>query len=248
MVLVPVDTGWTGTPVPVFIPSAPVLSVQTGVIPAPSTLPATTGPALPSPSPPRPAGILLPNGFMRYTGAEYSLDYPAEWSTSSTTLPLTEYRHSLNDCSVTLAYDLDQELRRYLSPDRRTLFYSAVVKSDRDIWPRAVDGRVAYEDIFNAVLGDPEHCANEPDHDAFTIAGIAQVPVAGVSYPGVRVDFARIENATGYTQGTGTAYIVTGKNHSGVFTLYRTTTDTDDDTQDNLSIYMFSSLRLDPGF
>ena len=182
---------------------------------------------------------------MRYTGADYSLDYPAAWNTNSTLLPLREYRHSQYDCSVSSAYNLDQELRMYYSRDGSTLFYSAVVNSERDIWPRTVQGRVVYEDIVNAVLGNPENCANLEGNKAFTIAGISQVPLAGVSYPGVRADFARI-NLTGFTDGTGTVYVVTGKNHSGVFTFYSTSMDAD--TQANLSQYMFDSLHLDSGF
>jgi hypothetical protein len=73
---------------------------------------------------------------------------------------------------------------------------------------------------------------------------LAASPLEGVSYTGVRADFARI-NATGFTVGTGTAYVVTGKNHSGVFTFYSTSMD---DTQANLSEYIFNSLHLDPGF
>ena len=51
---------------------------------------------------------------------------------------------------------------------------------------------------------------------------------------------------TGFTDGTGTVYVVTGKNHSGVFTFYSTSMDAD--TQANLSKYMFDSLHLDSGF
>ena len=183
---------------------------------------------------------------MRFTGADYSLEYPAAWSTNVSILPLREYRHtSPYDCSATFAYNLDQELHRYSSRDGSTLFYSAIVNTNRDIWPRTVQGRVVYEDIVNALIGNPENCANYEGNKAFTIAGISQVPLAGVSYPGVRADFARI-NLTGFTDGTGTAYIVTGKNHSGVFTFYSTSMDAD--MQANISEYMFDSLDLDPGF
>jgi hypothetical protein len=181
---------------------------------------------------------------VRYTGADYSIDYPAAWSTNSTILPLREYRYLPPECSVTFAYNLDQELRMYYSRDGSTLFYSGIVTTDRDIWPRNGD-QVVYVDIINSVLGYPEYCANYEGNEAFTIGGISQVPLEGVSYTGVRADFARI-NATGFTVGTGTAYVVTGKSHSGVFTFYSTSMDAD--TQAHLSEYIFNSLRLDPGF
>jgi hypothetical protein len=244
MAQVPVSTGMNSTLVPVFIPS-PTLPGQTGTIPAPVTILATPVPAGPAPSPAIPAVNAESGVFMRYTGADYSLDYPAAWRSNSTILPLREYRHLQYACSVTFAYNLDQELRMYSSPDGSTLFYSVVVNTRRDIWPRTLQGRVVYEDIANAVLGNPENCANYPDNEAFTIAGISQVPLAGVSYPGVRADFARI-NATGFTDGTGTMEVVTGQNHSGVFTFYSTSMDAD--SQANLSEYMFDSLHLDSGF
>jgi hypothetical protein len=241
---VPVDTGMNSTSVPVFVPST-TLPGQTGTLPAPDTILATTGPAGHATSLTVPAGNREPGVYVRYTNADYSVDCPAVWRINSTTLPLREYHHSQYDCLVTYAYNLDQELRMYYSPDGSTLFYSSVVKTERDIWPRTVQGRVVYEDIVNAVLGNPENCANYPDNMAFTIAGISPIPLAGVSYQGVRVDFARV-NLTGFTEGTGTAYIVTGKNHSGVFTFYSTSLDAD--AQASLSEYIFDSLHLDPGF
>lgn len=243
MVQVPVNTGVNTTSVPVFIPS-PTLSGQAGIIPAPVTIVVTTGPVGQAPSPALPAGNPESGGFVRYTGKDYSIDYPAAWSTNSTILPLREYRHIPPQCSVTFAYNLDQELRMYYSRDGSTLFYSVVVNTDRDIWPRSGD-QVVYIDIINSVLGYPEYCANLEGNEAFTLDGISQVPLAGVTYPGVRADFARI-NATGFTVGTGTAYVVTGKNHSGVFTFYSTSMDAD--TQAGLSEKIFDSLKLDPGF
>jgi hypothetical protein len=243
-VQVPVNTGMNNTTVPAGIPS-PALTGQTSIVPAAVAVVATTGPAGQATSPALPAGNQEPVGFVRYSGADYSLDYPAAWSSNSTLLPQWEYRHSQYDCFVTSAYNLDQELRMYYSRDGSTLFYSAVVNSGRDIWPRTVQGRIVYEDIVNAVLGNPENCANLEGNKAFTIAGISQVPLTGVSYPGVRADFARV-NLTGFTEGTGTVYVVTGKNHSGVFTFYSTSMDAD--TQARLSQYMFDSLHLDSGF
>jgi hypothetical protein len=244
LVQVPPDTGMNSTPVPVLIPS-PTPAGQAGIFLPSVTLLATTRPAVQVTSPPLPAGNREPGGFVRFTGQDYAIDYPASWSSNSTLLPLQEYHHSQYDCLATFAYNLDQELRMYYSPDGSTLFYSSVVNTQRDIWPRTEQGRVVYEDIFNAVLGNPENCANLEGNDAFTIAGISQVPLDGVSYPGVRVDFARI-NATGFAEGKGTAYIVTGKNRKGVFAFYSTSMDAD--AQANLSDYMLNSFHLDSGF
>jgi len=244
IVQVPVNTGMNNTSVPVIIPS-PTLTGQTGIIPAPVTILATTGPAGQATPPALPAGNSEPVVFGRYTGADYSLDYPVAWSTNSTILPLREYDRTNVDCSVTFAYNLDQKLRMYYSRDGSTLFYSVIVNTGRDLWPRKVQDRMVYKDIVNSVLGNPERCANYPDNEAFTIDGISQVPLNGVTYPGVRADFSKI-NLTGFSDGTGTAYIVTGKNHNGVFTFYSTSMDAD--TQANLSEYMFESLQLDPGF
>jgi hypothetical protein len=244
VVQVPVNTGLENTTVPAGIPSAN-LPVQTSSLPATVTIPATSIPAGKTTTPSLPAGNGEPGGFVRYTGADFSLDYPAAWNTNRTLIPLPEYHHSQYDCSVSSAYNLDQELRMFSSRDESTLFYSAIVNSDRDIWPRTVQGRIVYEDIVNAVLGNPENCANLEGNKAFTIAGISQVPLAGVSFTGVRADFARV-NLTGFTEGTGTVYVVTGKNHSGVFTFYSTSLDAA--AQANLSQYMFDSLHLDSGF
>ncbi|MGB9176346.1 MAG: hypothetical protein WCB46_06370 [Methanoregula sp.] len=244
MVQVPVNTGMNTTSAPVFIPP-PTLPGQTGTIPTPVTIPATTGPAGQATSPAPPAGNPETGGFVRYTGEEYSIDYPAAWSTNVTISPLREYHHAPSGCTVTYAYDLDQELRMYYSPDGSTLFYSQIVNTDQDIWPQDMQGQDMYKDLINSVLGNPEDCANLEGNDAFTLGSISQVPLAGVSYPGTGVDFARI-NATGFAEGTGTAYVVTGKNHSGVFTFYSTSMDAD--SQANLSQYMFDSLLLDSEF
>lgn len=240
---VPPNASVNSTSVPAFVP-APTVTGLADVITPPVTLPSVTGPAGQATTPALPAGNPEPGSFVRYTGTDYSIDYPAAWSTNSTILPLREYRYLPPECSVTFAYNLDQELRMYYSRDGSTLFYSGIVNTDRDIWPRNGD-HVVYVDIINSVLGYPEYCANYEGNEAFTINGISQVPLEGVSYTGVRADFARI-NATGFTVGTGTAYVVTGKNHSGVFTFYSTSMDAD--TQANLSEYMFDSLHLDPGF
>jgi hypothetical protein len=240
---VPVNTPVNSTSVPAF-PPAPTVTGQADLITTPVTLPSVTVPAGQATPPALPAGNLDPGSFVRYTGTEYSIDYPAAWSSNSTILPLREYRHSGYDCTAMFAYNLDQELRMYYSRDGSTLFYSGIVNTDRDIWPRRGNA-VVYEDIINSVLGYPGYCANYEGNEAFTINGISQVPLEGVTYTGVRADFARI-NATGFTVGTGTAYVVTGKSHSAVFTFYSTSMDAD--AQANLSEYMFDRLKLDPGF
>lgn len=237
---VPVTSPVSSTSVPASLPATTV----TAVITTPVTLPSVTVTTIQETPPATPAVNLDPGSFIRYTGSEYSIDYPAAWSTNSTVLPLREYRHELYECSVTYAYNLDQELRMYYSRDGSTLFYSGIVNTDRDIWPRRGNA-VVYEDIVNSVLGYPGYCANYEGNEAFTINGISQVPLEGVMYTGVRADFARI-NATGFRVGTGTAYIVTGKNHSGVFTYYSTSPDTDSAAR--LSEYMFNRLKLDSGF
>jgi len=244
IVQVPVNTGMNSTSVPVEILSL-TPSGQSSSFPAPVSIMATTSPAGQATPPIVPSGTPDSGGFVRYIGTDYTIDYPAAWSTNRTLLPLPEYRHSQYECTVSFAYNLDQELRMYYSRDGSTIFYTGIVNTDRDIWPRTVQGRVVYEDIVNAVLGNPENCANLEGNKAFTIAGISQVPLAGVSYTGVRVDFAKV-NLTGFTDGTGTAYVVTGKNHSGVFTFYSTSMDAD--SQASLSHYMFDSLHLDSGF
>jgi len=242
---VPVNTGISGTTVAVVTPS-PVLTGLSGIITPRVTIQTITSPAGQAPPPVPSPGNLQPGGFMRSTGPAYSIDYPAAWSSNSTILPLREYHHmDPHNCLVTFAYNLNQDLRKYYAGNGSTLFYAEIVNTDRDIWPRSLSGGIAYEDIVNAVLGNPESCANLEGNEAFTIAGISQVPLDGVSYTGVRVDFARI-NVTGFAVGKGTAYIVTGKNYRGVFTFYSTSPDSD--TQANLAHYMFDSLRLDSGF
>ncbi|MGA2918288.1 hypothetical protein [Methanoregula sp.] len=187
---------------------------------------------------------VIPGGYLHYTGADYSLDYPATWGINVTTLPLREYHHTWNGCSVTLAWQLDQELRMYYSGDNSTLFYSSVVNTQRDIWPRDLNTQIDYADIINSILGDPDYCANTPI-GAFTISDVTDAPLAGVSYKAIRVDFGKI-NATGFTEGTGTVYIITGKNRRGVFTFYSSSLDPG--VKATISGYMFNSLRLDSSF
>jgi hypothetical protein len=191
-----------------------------------------------------PATPAIAGGFTHCTTPDYSFDYPASWRTNISTIPLREYRHSSRGCDVTFAYNLDQELRMYYSPDGSTLFYSSIVNTDRNIWPRNEHGQVAYDDIANSILGTPDFCAGTPV-GTFTISGIAQVPLPEASYTGVRADFGKL-NATSFTEGTGTEYIVTGKHRQGVFTFYSTSKDTA--MQATLSQHMFNGLQISPDF
>lgn len=238
------NTTPVGTPTPAFLPS-PEFPVQGGVVTEQVTIQTVPTPATPVPSPAPSPGNPAPGGYVRYTGPEYSVDYPAGWSSNVTTLPLREYIHSQFDCQPTFAYNLNEERRMFFSPDNRTLFSAEVVNTQRDIWPRSVSGRIVYEDLFNSVLGNPEACANLEGNDAFTIAGISQVPLTGVYYTGVRVDFARI-NATGFAEGHGSATVVTGQNYRGVFTFYSTSPGAD--ARVNLASHILDSIRLDSGF
>ena len=185
----------------------------------------------------------MSNGFQRYTGAEYSLEYPGEWTAAVTRLPLNEYHHTMQGCFASPAYNLDREVRTFTAPDGRTIFSAVIVSTDRDIWPRNLHGDVVYADLVNSILGNPDACANSPE-GAFTIAGISQVPLNGVSYTGVRADFASI-NATGFTKGTGSIWVVTGRSNRAVFLFYRSSEST---VQSGLADYLFGSLRLDPEF
>ncbi|MFA4877813.1 MAG: hypothetical protein WC586_10390 [Methanoregula sp.] len=182
--------------------------------------------------------------YVRYNGPDYSVDYPEGWKTNVTILPLREYKHTFIGCSVTLAWQLDSEYRTWYSGDGSTLFSSSIVGTQRDIWPRNINRQINYADIANSILGNPDTCANTPT-ESFTISGITDVPLEGVSYSGVRVDFGRI-NATGFTKGTGSSYIVTGKNRRGVFTFYSTLPE--NGLTDTVSRHIFNSLRLDSGF
>ena len=229
--------------VPIVIQS-PNLIVSPETTMLPVTVPVTTAPT--SRITTRVTTVRQPvsGGYVRYTGPDYSIEYPAAWSTSVTRLPLNEYHHTMRGCMVSPAYNLDRELRVYSAHDGSAFFYSSIVNTERDIWPRNLRGEVVYEDIINSVLGNPDSCANSPE-GAFTIAGISRVPLDGVSYTGVRADFGKI-NGTGFTDGTGTAYVVTGKERSGVFVFYHTSEGSG--AMASLRDYIFGSLRMDPGF
>jgi len=202
---------------------------------SPVTKRATTLPSLKQPA---------PSGYIRNSAPEYSVEYPASWSMNQTRLQLYEYRHDLHGCNAAPAYNLDRDVRAYSSPDGGMAFFSSISATDRDIWPHNLNGQIAYEDIVNSVIGTRNTCANSPQ-GAFTIAGISQVPLDGVSFTGTRADYAKI-NATGFTDGTGMIYVVTGREHSGVFVFYRSSAETG--LPDSLGDYLFGSLRLDPGF
>jgi hypothetical protein len=223
------------SPEPTGIPDPTPLSVISTTIIRPTE---RTTPPVPATQQP------LPGGYIRYSGTDYSIEYPSGWSASGSTLPLYEYRHDIHGCNAVPAYNLNRELRAYSSPDGGIAFYSSIVSTDRDIWPRTLNSEIVYADIVNSVIGTLDTCANSPA-GAFTIAGISQVPLDGVSYTGTRADYAKI-NSTGFTDGTGTAYVVTGREHSGIFLFYRSSPDAG--MQPELSDYMFDSLQLNPGF
>jgi hypothetical protein len=227
--------------------SAPVSLQAVGtIIPmTPSVIPSGTTPSLSVSPTIIPQGRNGPVDYQHYAGPDYSIDYPSAWETNVTSLPLREYKHSRTGCAVTFAYQLDQELRFYSSGDGGTLFYSSIVDTPTDIWPRNLNRQINYADIVNSILGNPDYCAGTPV-ETFTISDITQVPLNGVSYTGTRVDFGRI-NATGFTEGTGSSYIVTGKNRHGVFTFFSTSPD-DRTAQDAVMQYMFNSLRLNSAF
>jgi hypothetical protein len=185
-----------------------------------------------------------PGSFLHYTGPDYSLDYPSSWKTNVSNIPLREYRHSSSGCDVTFANNLNQEIRMYYSPDGSTIFFSSIVNTDRNIWPRNEHGQVAYDDIANSILGTPDFCAGTPV-GTFPIAGIAQVPLPDASYTGVKADFGKL-NSTSFTDGTGTEYVVTGKHRQGVFTFYSTSKNPE--TLATISQYMFNSLQIRPDF
>jgi len=229
--------------VPVVIPS-PDLTGSPEMTMLTVTVPVTTAPTSRATTRVPTVRQSVSGEYVRYTGPDYSVEYPAGWSTSVSRLPLNEYHHTMRGCMVSPAYNLDREFRMYSAPDGSAFFYSSIVNTERDIWPRNLRGEVVYEDIINSVLGNPDSCANSPE-GAFTIAGISQVPLDGVSYTGVRADFGKI-NGTGFTDGTGTAYVVTGKEQRGVFVFYHTSEGSG--AISSLGDYIFGSLRMDPGF
>jgi len=230
------------------VPSTHLVPVLTGV-PDTSANPVTS--TIPSTNPVTKRVTTLSSlkqpasgGYIRYIAPEYSVEYPASWSINQSRLQLYEYRHDLHGCNAAPAYNLDRDVRAYSSPDGGMAFFSSISATDRDIWPHNLNGQIAYEDIVNSVIGTRNTCANSPE-GAFTIAGISQVPLDGVSFTGTRADYAKI-NATGFTDGTGMIYVVTGREHSGVFVFYRSSGDMG--LENSLGDYLFGSLRLDPGF
>lgn len=234
--------GITVTTAPPGIPVQPIpAQIVTTTVPVPSVA-ATI--RIPKPTTfTRGAGQSLSGGYQRYTGAEYSLEYPGEWNTSVARLPLNEYHHTLQGCFASPAYNLDREVRTFTAPDGSRIFTAVIISTDRDIWPRNLNGDIVYADIVNSILGNPATCANSPE-GAFTIAGISPVPLTGVSYTGERADFASID-AAGFTKGIGSVQIVTGRSNRGIFLSYRSSGSTG---QDGLTDYIFGNIHLDPAF
>jgi hypothetical protein len=218
----------SGFPFPLSYP-VPVTTTTSGAQTIPSSLPEE-----------KPDAVV----YRHFQDADYSLDYPSSWQYNETTPPLREYIHTLRGCSVKNAYQLDQKLRMFFSRDGDVLFYSSVVDSERDIWPRDLTGQIVYADVINSVLGNPDYCANTPE-GAFVISGVALTSLSGVSFEATRVDFGKI-NRTGYPEGTGTAYIITGNHQHGVFTFYSATGSPG--AGNAVAGTMFNSIRLDSGF
>ena len=173
-----------------------------------------------------------------------SFEYPGSWQSNSSVIPIYEYLHSNAGCAVTTQYNLNWQFRMFTSPDGKDLFYSTIVDSDRDIWPRDQQRQIDYADILNEILGDPMHCANTPA-GAFTISGADAVSLRGVSFTGTRVDFGKID-PLGVTLGKGSMYVITGAHRHGVFTYY--SGNGKSDTWRATADQIFNSIQLDPNF
>jgi len=230
--------------------------------PAPGAIPAettestgTTQPTIPVTLPP--ASLETPAGtyttippsqgsgpWTRFQDQFYSLEYPGSWQYNVTAIPIHQYIHSQVGCRVSTQYNLDWQLRIFAPAQGNDLFYTTVVDSDRDIWPRDQHGQVDYADIVNEILGDPTYCANTPA-GAFTISGVNTVPLKGVSFEGIRVDFGKID-PLGVTLGKGSMYVVTGNHRHGVFTYY--SAHGESDAWKPAADHIFNSLQLDQNF
>ncbi len=226
----------------------------TAVTPPPhTTLPVTIETSLPVTSPvpmatcttaPAPVTPLPASGYRFFSDPDYSLEYPASWQTNETTRPLGEFIHTDHGCSVTSYYQINQRLRFFTSPDGNALIYASIVDTNTDVWPRDINGNIVHADIINGILGDPTHCANTPE-GAFTISSVTQELVTGVPYEVTRFDFGKI-NSLGFTDGAGTALLVTGIHKRGVFTFYAANSSAG--AWDNGGAHLFNTLKLDPNF
>ncbi len=243
---VPVSPPAPVSPAPAPATLTPVPATTVPVLPSPSASPssvpmnATTSPA----SSPVKTSTVPVTAYQRFQDRFYSVDYPAGWQQNETSLPVREYNHTPIGCRWSYAYNLNQDLRMFFPAGGDALFYSSIVDSDRDIWPRNEHRQIDYADLVNSILGNPDYCANTPA-GAFTISGVVTVPLNGVSFEGTRVDFGKIDSL-GKTLGMGSMYVVTGNHRHGVFTYYSATGEST--AWKPAADYMLNTITLDPGF
>jgi len=218
------QTGTPASPIPTAAGTSVVTPAPSPAEETPAGVPATTAPG-PSATgteyqvPPSPAPVpVLPAGYQLFRDADYTLEYPSSWQSNESTLPMPEFIHTLHGCMVTSYYQTSQHVRFFTSPDGSALIYASVIDTETDVWPRDLRGQIVYADIVNAFLGDPTHCANTPA-GAFTISSVTQAQVPGVTYSVARADFGKI-NSSGFADGSGTIYVVTGNHKHGIVAFY----------------------------
>jgi len=244
--------GTAAPPLPAAVPAAvataaPAPSADTtpGTPSAPPLpAPVTTGTAAPAPPATLPVATAPAAGYRFFSDADYSLEYPASWQANETVLPVPEFVHTKQSCMVTTYYQTTQDVRFFTSPDGNALIYTSIVDTETDVWPRDINGQIVYADIANAFLGDPTHCANTPA-GAFTISSVTQAQVPNVSYPVTRVDFGKI-NSSGFADGAGTMFVVTGNHKHGVFAFYAA--DSTGGAWNEAGAHMFNTLSLNTYF
>jgi hypothetical protein len=239
--------GTVSTPVQTTVVTsvpATTLPAISGTVPEATTVTVTTCTTAPAPVKPFPTSAQPSSGYRLFQDGDYSLQYPASWQTNETTVILPEFIHTDHGCMVSSYYQTYQKLRFFYPSDGKALMYSSVVDTNTDVWPRDINGNIVYADIVNAILGDPTHCANTPA-GAFTISGVSQAQVNGVSYDVTRCDFGKI-NSLGYADGAGTAFLVTGNHKRGVFVYYATNSSAG--VWDNAGTNMFNTLALNSYF
>ena len=236
----PISTTVTTSTPPATTTSVPVTAVSLPSMPVNATV--SPEGSVPMTSVPQQTGGAA---YRQFQGRYYSVEYPASWQYNESTIPLREYTHSSIGCTVSSAYNLNQDLRMFFPVENTELFYASIVDSDRDIWPRDQNQQTDYADIVNSILGNPDYCANTPD-GTFTISGVTPaVPLNGVSFDGTRVDFGKIDSL-GKTLGKGSMYVITGNHRHGVFTFYAATGESD--AWKPTADHMLHSITLDSGF
>ncbi|OPY36876.1 MAG: hypothetical protein A4E35_01713 [Methanoregula sp. PtaU1.Bin051] len=229
-------------PATVTVTPAPVAVITTVAAGLPAAEPAGTITLSPPPLPVTPVQVLT--GYRSFRDPLFSFEYPASWQSNRTTRLLPEYVHDMSGCRVTTYYETYEDQRFFVSPDRNAIIFTSVVRTRTNIWPRDLDGEINYADVVNRVIGDQAHCANTPA-GTIRISGVAPAAMAGVSYRATRVDFGK-NNSTGFVDGSGTMFMVTGRNNHGIFGYYETTgsSGTWGKTGEKLS----GTLTLDPDF